>query len=70
MCSQRLQFLDIFYSAPWLNFRNSERKKKTKKKQKTAKTYTNTSNGASSSSVQSNIWIFFRLYQTNEMKIP
>ena len=37
MCSQRLQFLDIFYSAPWLNFRNSERKKKQKKNRKPQK---------------------------------
>ena len=34
--SQRLQFLDIFYSAPWLDFRNSKKKtnKQTRKPQK------------------------------------
>ena len=36
-------------------------KKKKKKKKENAKTYTNTSDGAPPSSVQSNIWIFFRL---------
>ena len=41
-----------------------------KKKQKTAKVYTNTSDEAPPSSVQSNMWIFFRLCQTNQMKIP
>ena len=41
-----------------------------KKKQKTAKVYTNTSHGAPPSSVQSNMCIFFRLCQTNEMKMP
>ena len=70
----RLLFLDIFSSAPWLDFRNSkkkkEKKKERKKNQKTAKTYTNISDGAPPTSVQSNIWIFFRLCQTNEMKIP
>ena len=35
--------------------------RKKKKKKETAKTYTNTSDGAPPSSVQSNIWIFFRL---------
>ena len=28
--SQRLQFLDIFYSAPWLDFRNSKKKQTNK----------------------------------------
>ena len=57
--------------APWLDFRNWKKKKKERKKnQKTAKTYTNISDGALPTSVQSNIWIFFCLCQTNEMKIP
>ena len=47
----------------------SETRKK-KKKAETAKVYTNTSHGAPPSSVQSNMCIFFRLCQTNEMKMP
>ena len=51
-------------------FPKFEKKKERKKNQKTAKTYTNISDGTPTTSVQSNIWIFFRLCQTNEMKIP
>ena len=65
-------FTDIAVSGylPQRSLAGFPKLEKKKKKQKTAKVYTNTSHGAPPSSVQSNMCIFFRLCQTNEMKMP